>query len=319
MAILSLEAITSSESVDELLLKYRKAGIKTANSLDQQTLQIIESDWEHHKKEHYTKAKAGEISDEPKVQKISVDGVNYTIVGFTHNKQFISSKYHEKLASMHRYPITPGENAPITICENNLENFFAPHPILSINDHSMLKYGDMFILGIMFPVYLTPIGIKYLHNLINTRTNKRKSDLRTYIDSTFDYPRPPVVILEEWNKYQNFSESGTLKFTRCQKRSAYMAEFAKNYRNKRNKIIFCGDSHRSEIAYFLKHGVNNKDIQEKAKYNADLAMHDYSRYNNQYIAKGTYSQLKFIAGGLITLAASIKLGIEAINLVERLF
>jgi len=287
MSILSYECIVSVDSLDSLVELYEKRGQTFQSEKD--FLKFLKHDWRESVTEFIQRKKAEEYEKKDMNQplEVTVDEISYKIYGIIPDKKFVPKEYVDDLIKRLRK-----EEGKLFFEQGIYSEYFKGWRGLEINDHYIFspfyhvmnaavsfKNGffsplvDTGVLVYFMTYYLAQIWYKDAieefickgRKVINDRKVKNYFLLHMMTSEGFRH-LPSYVELE-------IKQRDKLSLNPVQKRSAYMAEFVRQYpsEGKRNKVLVAGAAHASEIKYFLIHGVNDTKICKKAEKNFELS------------------------------------------------
>lgn len=313
MTILPLEKILQSDTIHDLLQSYKSAGADVSDTLDSKTIKILKADWKEHKKQEKRSRENETILDTPHVDTVSVAGITYTIVGFGHLKRLQSHTYKQHML---RYALDAKNIlTEKKVAEYSFHSVDSSISYTEMNDASAHYLFDAPINGFL----LASIQLPSLIKLQFKKKPPTRSHSAILMHGEFLYSLPPIVHLEKWNEGSSHVESPSSDvFARCISRSAYMAEFALNYKLGEDKTIFVGDAHRTEIKYFLEHGVKRNRPARLAKKDALECQQNPFKYNSRKYSYNELEDYSFWGGLIATAMLEVNLIIDFVQYISKL-
>lgn len=279
--VLPISALVKANTIDELLNQYIRTGHTFTPQQD--FFVTVRNDWQAGRAALWGKTikeiNSGQlppIPQRPPSIEVIIDGVIYRIYGETHGVR-------ESVEEYGRLFLQELNAATNLLLEQKIKvrNPTDATAVVEMFDHSLLPpyYGIPQMLPILpyafhsaISYISSKIGKKVLtpHELFETMALVRLSMPLEL--SAMSLPAYVELELRERAKQAKYS------LTRSQKRSAYMAEFARLWRRGEDKALLVGAKHAPEMKYFLLRGVKDPRITELASRHVELLKTDPERY-----------------------------------------
>lgn len=318
LAPVTLEEINNAGSIDELVRLYGSRGHSFSN--EEEFLIKLRQDWEGFREDVLTNRKKP-IAEEILPLEVAADGQEFRIYGVAHFTG-PSSNFDEEYYNVLKRSIYPLENA---LTEQYLDDYLqlgrAIHfcdikgmelvPMLErrlspFQDHlESFGVGLFGTVSMLFSPLLIPLILreKYVESVRIRKEASIKRKVDEVIQMILDpgtmrltHNLPPEVEMELAARKKRYSGD--------QKRSAYMAEFAKRCSTvKGTKNIITGARHAWEIKYFLQNEIRDDKVIEAV--NSDLAVLEtgterYEIHRNVAYSRENRIARTFFRSGVLT-------------------
>ncbi|MBI3036212.1 hypothetical protein HYY73_00425 [Candidatus Woesearchaeota archaeon] len=280
--VLPISALIRANSIDELITQYTQAGLTFPTQQD--FIVAVRNDWEAGREalwsETREKINSGQqplIPQRPPSIEVIIDGVTYRIYGEIHTVRESVKRY----GALFLQELSATNNL---LLEQNIkvQNLPDTTPSVELFDNSLLPpYSDFeYFLPMLKGAFYSAVNYtlsKIGNKRVSTPSEKSEAFAVGMLSMPLELIARSLPAYVELGLREGVKQAKP-RLTQSQKRSAYMAEFARIWRRGEGKVLLVGAGHAPEMKYFLLNGVKDHRITELASRHVELLETDPERY-----------------------------------------